>query len=373
MRPDDETVREFLAAALRDKPASWPTSWDQPDAIEAVGGAAIYHGVAGLLVERAIDGWPQSLADRLRDHARAQAMWELRHHQLLSELLAALAGRGVPALLLKGSAIAYDLYDPPAARSRGDSDLLVRPADLGEARSALRALGYRPFELHDGLDDDLAQQEAWTLRCDDRSSHGIDLHWEVLNSHALKHVLPIDECFADSRPLPRLSPAARTLDRPRFLLHTCVHRAMHRTAPYFVDGEAHYGEGRLIWSRDIALLGHAMTAEEWPRFARMAVDKHVAGACLAGLRAATDDFAAAVPAEVMAELQDAGSDDCLRGTALERAWRDLGSVAGGGAKLRYLRGRLLPAPAFMRAKYPSMSQLPLIVLYARRLAESLRR
>ena len=90
MHPNDETIRDFLAAALRNEPRPWPANGNHPASAEAVGNAATYHGIAGLLVERApvIDDWPQGLANQLRDHARAQAMWELRHHQLLARLLA---------------------------------------------------------------------------------------------------------------------------------------------------------------------------------------------------------------------------------------------------------------------------------------------
>lgn len=374
MQPDGPIIRDFLAAALRSERESWPDGWSDPAAIDAVGDAAIFHGVAGLLVDSAaLADWPASLAERLRDQARAQAMWELRHRQLLAQLLPALADQGIPALLLKGSAIAYDLYDRPAARSRGDTDLLVQRASLGKARAVLQALGFRQYELHDGLDDELAQQEIWTMSGDGGSSHGIDLHWEVLNAQSLKHVLPADECLASTRALSSLSVAARTLDRPRFLLHTCVHRAMHRIAPYFTDGKPHYDEGRLIWSWDIKLLAQAMVGDEWPGFGRLAADKGVADACLSGLQAAVDDFGAPVPPHVLAGLKAAGGGGYLRGNALQRAWRDLRSVSGSGAKWRYLRGRLLPAPGFMRAKYPTMARAPLIVLYARRLAESLRR
>lgn len=373
-RPDERHVRGLLAAALRGKAQSWPIEWTAPEAVNAVGDAAVFHGIAGLLVDRVTDtsGWPPALTHRLREQARAQAMWELRHRQLVREFLHGLADKQVRAVLLKGTAIAYDLYEQPAARSRGDSDLLVRPSDLAKARAVLLALGYRRDATGDGLDDELAQQEAWVLP-GDGSNHGIDLHWAVMNSHALAHVLPVDECFAAARELPRLSPAARTLDRPRFLLHTCVHRAMHRTAPYFVDGRTHFDEGRLIWSWDIALLAAALGKEEWRQFTRLAIGAGVASACLAGLQAAADDFAAPVPVAVSEALQ--GIDDAayLRASALRRAWSDLRSIPGSRAKLRYVGGRLLPSSAFMRAKYPGMAGAPLIALYARRLAESLRR
>jgi hypothetical protein len=375
MHPDNSTIRDFLASALRDATESWPAEWCDPALIEAIGDAAVFHGIAGLLVDQrpSLDDWPAALADRLREQARAQAMWELRHHQLLADLLPELANGGAPALVLKGSAIAYDLYGRPAARSRGDSDVLVHRDQQSTARAVLHSLGYRRHGFLDGLDDELSQQEVWTMPCDDGSSHGIDLHWEVLNAQSLKHVLPVADCFANSRALPRLSPAARTLDRPRFLLHTCVHRAMHRTAPYFVDGKPHYDEGRLVWSSDIALLAQALTVGEWTQFVQLAIDRGVAAACLTGLHSAVTNFGATIPAQVIAELQHAGNDTYLSDSALRRAWRDLRSVSGGGARLRYLRGRLLPAPGFMRAKYPTMSRAPLIVLYARRLAESLRR
>ena len=370
-------IRQLLAATLRGEAAPWPPRWTMEADGPAIVHAILFHGVAGLLVERLqfLVDWPAELLDLTRGQARAQAMWELRHRQLLSRLLAGLDDRGVPNLLLKGSAIAYDLYETPAARSRGDSDLLVPRASLGAARSVLDELGFRHHESHDGLEDDLARQEIWSFSSEDGGRHGLDLHWELLNAASLQAVLPIAECLSAPRPLPRLSPSAMTMDRPRFLLHTCVHRAMHRTAPYFVDGTAHFDEGRLIWSWDIGLLARVMDRDEWRRFARLAGDKGVAGLCLAGLEAAAGDVGAGVPAAILAQLQEASRGDLayFRGTALQRAWQDLRAVRGSGAKLRYLRGRLVPTPAFIRSKYPGMARAPLLFLYGRRLADSLRR
>jgi len=42
----------------------------------------------------------------------------------LREVLAALAGAGLPVLLLKGAALAYTLYPEPHLRDRSDTDLL---------------------------------------------------------------------------------------------------------------------------------------------------------------------------------------------------------------------------------------------------------
>ena len=58
-------------------------------------------------------------------------MWEMRYRQLPAELLAALADNELRALVIKGPAFEYDLYDEPGHLIRRDSDLWVLEADLG--------------------------------------------------------------------------------------------------------------------------------------------------------------------------------------------------------------------------------------------------
>ena len=66
----------------------------------------------------------------------------LLNASVLGQLLRSLADAGVCAILLKGTAVACDLYASPATPARGDSDLRVAPADLDRARSALQEQGY---------------------------------------------------------------------------------------------------------------------------------------------------------------------------------------------------------------------------------------
>ena len=49
---------------------------------------------------------------------------------------------GVPALILKGTALAYSTYRHPHLRPRADIDLLVPEDRRGAARAALAGLGY---------------------------------------------------------------------------------------------------------------------------------------------------------------------------------------------------------------------------------------
>jgi hypothetical protein len=63
----------------------------------------------------------------------------------LAQVLAALAGAGLPALVVKGAA-AGAFYPDPALRAYGDLDVLVPRTQVDQAEVALNGLGYRPPE-----------------------------------------------------------------------------------------------------------------------------------------------------------------------------------------------------------------------------------
>lgn len=377
MQPDDPRIRDFLAAALRGDDVSWPTDWEHDAACDDVAASAVFHGVAGLLVERApaIQLWPVRLSDRLHEHARAQAMWELRHRQLLAALLDQFQDRAIPCLIMKGTAIAYDLYANPSTRSRGDTDLLVARTDVARAKAVLADLGYSGGVLG-GVTPEFSLQQVWRLSLPDGATHVIDLHWQVMNAPSLKRLLPFSECFPEARPLPRLSPAARTMDRVRLLVHTAVHRAMQCNAPYVVDGTKYFDPGRLIWSWDLHLIANALAVEDWSRLCAAAKRMGVARPCLQGLDDARSVFGTEFPEEVRNTLENASRTDrtsayFIRSSALARAWQDVGSIAGLPTKMRYMVSRLVTTEPFLRGKYPGLAGRPLPLLYGRRFLDLL--
>lgn len=62
------------------------------------------------------------------------------------ETLVTLDAAGVPALVLKGIAIAHLDHDDPSERVFGDADVLIHRADHGRALAALTAAGFRRVE-----------------------------------------------------------------------------------------------------------------------------------------------------------------------------------------------------------------------------------
>lgn len=372
----ENEIDEMLSRAMRGQVAVWPPAWVDHD--QAVIDRIAYHGIAGLLNEqlRELREWPRPVTDYLREQAIALAMWELRHKALLGDLLGGLANAGVRALLLKGTALAYDLYPLPATRARGDSDVLVATSDLPATRSVLKSLGYRLQPLEEGIADDLALQEVWSLRCAAGTSHHIDLHWQLINAPALAGLLDFATCVTDPLALPRLGPTAQAMNRPLTLLHSCIHRAMHLTSPYIVDGTTYYGGDRLIWARDIDLLAGSLSEVEWSAFADQAIGQHVAAVCDNGLDLARRTMGTSIPDEVRRKLAGIGEERAsaylLGAGQARRTWLDVRAISGWRRKFAYIAARGLPSARFMRGKYPEYADRPLALLHLRRMIDLIR-
>lgn len=370
----NNNIDDLLASALRGDSVAWPAGWDARQVIDRIA----YNGIAGLLNEQTakLDDWPSAVTDYLREQGIALAMWELRHAAVLRDLLGELSNAGITPLLLKGTALAYDLYPLPATRARGDTDMLVAKEDLAGARRVLETLGYALQPLEEGIADDLALQEVWGLNCKAGTSHAIDLHWQLINAPALGGLLDFATCNAHLLALPRLHTAARAMRRPLTLLHSCIHRAMHLTSPYFVGGITYYGGDRLIWARDIDLIAGALSEAEWHDFTAVAIQQGVAAVCRDGLALAQRTFSTRVPADVLATLGAARAERpsayLLEAGQARRAWLDFRSMAGVRRKIAYVSARSLPSERFMRGKYPQMADRPLALLHARRVIDLLR-
>lgn len=363
-------VDAWLAAALRGELSPWPADWDGAVARE-VAVRAQYHGICGLLMARphGLGDWPDALSAPIREQAIAASMWELRHRALLAELLDRFAEAGVTAVLLKGSALAYSLYPNPATRERGDSDVLIAPGDRERARATLEALGFVCLD-GDGMPPEFRFQEEWRREVDEGTSHLIDLHVQPLNSAALAERLTVADAMAGARPGPRLSPSARMPSLAFLLVHSCLHRAGHRTAPYFLADKAYFGGDRLIWLVDIDHIVRAMNRDDWRQAATLALAAGEIDVCVEGLTEARAMLGTPIPRDWLRGVAEGASGRASyydRG-ALRRAWDDLGAAGGLGERWRYLRGRLFPDQTFMRAKYQRQAGQPLALLYLRRIA-----
>lgn len=127
----------------------WLVDGRLPATLEAGTAAALpavagREGLAALLddaVEAERPAWASAAGSALRDAHRASLAESLRRLDLAARVLRRLEAAGVPALPLKGAAVAEALYDSPAHRPMSDVDLLVL-GDWPRAVAALRADGF---------------------------------------------------------------------------------------------------------------------------------------------------------------------------------------------------------------------------------------
>jgi hypothetical protein len=377
MNPID-TADRFLAACLRralaaDSLPAWPQGWGERHE-HIVGARAEFHGIALVLARQlgSAEGWPAAVCERMQAEARLAGLGEVMHRAGILRLLAALADAGIAALVMKGTALAYLYHDDPAMRRRGDTDLLIRPADLARTRAILTATGCARREDPHGL----FFQETWEMDCGAGLVHSLDLHWEPADRPVLQEVLRAEEYWDRSIPVPRLGPHARAPEPVLMLVHGAINQAWHAARGFFVDGERIKGGRRLIWSVDYARLGAAFNDAQWAQLVAFSRDRQVSPLVHAALAGAQQDIGWQLPEGVLAALaSDPRPSPAARYIAapdrLGDMWADLSGAETLALKAR-IAGSMIFAPrAHLEEKYPEHTHWPTFALQLRRYAGAL--
>jgi hypothetical protein len=307
---------------------------------------------------------PRDVQDDLARRARHHVARELLRRREIASVLDALAAHGVEAILFKGAALAYTVYDAPALRPRCDTDLLIRRDQVDTIRRTMRTLGYVATPLCDGellfCQFELAKRDQFNV------DHAFDFHWKVSTQPAFANVLTYDEARQDARPIPALGQSARGAGPVHALLLACIHPAMH-----------HRNIERLIWTYDVHLLASRFSVTEFDRFVEMAVARKVAAISAHALALAQARFGTVIPGEAAQRLAACkGREPSAVYLRPERRWRHefMSSVLAlprWRDRLRLLREVVLPSPAYMLTSYGVSQQVPgaalLPVLYIDRL------
>lgn len=333
-----------LAAFLAGSPVRWADLRIDEDALLQISeneslSTLMFHRLSRLASR---EGWPASVREALSSAARVQTGEELLRRAETRAVLTALADAGVRPLLIKGTALAYSLYDAPSSRPRADTDLLIDEADIDAARAVLTALEY---QAPDYCADLFSQFEM-----EKRDAHGVthvfDVHWKISTQPVFQDVLTYRDVISRAEPLPALGPHAAIAGPVDALLLACVHPVMH-----------HRNEERALWVYDIHLLAQRLSPDQLHAFAALACAKKVAAVCAHELRRAQTLFKTTLPPAVLAQLARAGhSEPSAAYLASERRWHHelVSSVRGLpslGARMRLLREVLLPAPDYMLGIY----------------------
>lgn len=158
----------------------------------------------------------------LHDQARAAGARTLAVEKDVRDVVACLDSGGIPHLLLKGAALAAEVWQPAWWREYEDLDVMVRREDAEAVDSALGALGYaRRRKRSRGL---AAAEE----RADGGRSYvspsrlDLDLHWSISKS-----VFPLDldtrGWWRRARRIDVAGTSARSLGPEDLLLYLSIH------------------------------------------------------------------------------------------------------------------------------------------------------
>ena len=374
---DASTARSINCICSLLRGESQPFQGHQPDqTAEAFMRLARAHGVTTLLDERLSmgdlgDAWPASIRADCHEDALGRAMQELAIRAELLRVLAALGAAGVRPLILKGTALAYQVYPRPALRMRGDTDLLVPDEVVATTAAVLDGFGYVRGPHSNGVI--VSSQATWSRIDTLGVRHDLDVHWRINNSLVLSREISYGELDGRAVPVLALGPDARALALPDALLFACMHRAGHVNTIYYSGDDVMIGGDRLIWFYDMHLLLQAMSVPEQQEFLRLATAKRMRTVCADALRRTRDFFGTAIPPSVQSALDASTglepSARYLAGRRVNQVIGDLVAAPDWQFRLRWLHEFCFPAADYMLAKYPQASIQWLPALYARRAVE----
>jgi hypothetical protein len=210
----------------------------------------------------------------------------------LIRALRALSEAGIPAIVLKGAALADTIYPSIADRPMNDVDLLVRLADRDRARAALEGAGYHflpePRQRFGPFDTEFTGEMQFR-----RSEHNvIELHWELTASEWLRRLADLDMkvLWHDVRPFEIGGAQALQLSPCDTLLHLCLHLSAHSYAH-----ENNF--------RDIRQLLDHERPFPWDTFVARARRFRLRSACYFVLDAVASELRASVPSDVLDVLR----------------------------------------------------------------------
>ncbi|MEO5706811.1 MAG: nucleotidyltransferase family protein [Alteraurantiacibacter sp.] len=361
-------VDDFLAQALRGEAPSWPHRWQGSAATDLIVERVQFHGIALLLADMpaALAAWPDDVRAAVMDEARMQVLWEDLHLTMLRHVFDGLRDARVTGIVMKGTALAYSVYDPPAGRRRGDTDLLVRADQLDRVRIVLRQAGLVAAPTIFGV----MYQEAWQYETCINTRHTIDLHWRVSDSAVLQLSCPAGEVLAQALPLPGLHAHALASSPKHTFIQTAFNRALHKSQGYLVGDIKVMSGDRLIWASDFDRLQRQFSDDDWAGLCQLALARGIAAIVLDAMRFARAALGAPLPAHIehglAAHTEDSGAARYLaEHDHVKRYLADFHALPGLGEKLGMIRRLTFPSSGHLRDRFPDMAGWPIVALYLR--------
>ncbi len=352
----DEFVRLCLrgrwdAAALE---AARALSQTEGFAWDAVRDLVEREGIAPLLYAtmRGRHWLPADLEDAWRLAYFANARRNLLVFHELARLLEQLAAHSIPAIVLKGAALAEAVYGNPAVRPMCDVDVLIHREDAAAALRLLADMGYTSPQAEARAGDTLAYENEVLLRRPGAQEMTLEIHWSLFDSPYYQHRLASAWFWETAAPLRIENVTTRMLGPEALLLHLCGHLLLHHGS----------GAPRLLWLHDIAevLMAYRDTLD-WNHLLDRAQNLELTLPLRQLLLRVTEDWHIPIPEPALARLraltpsaQEARVFADLTAPhrpVIRRFWTDLASMPDWKTRLVYAWHSLFPSASYMRRRY----------------------
>jgi hypothetical protein len=192
----------------------------------------------------------------------------------------------------------------------------------------------------------------------------VDVHWKIVNPVVFADLLGVDEIAQASVAVAAIGPDARALCPVHALLQLAIHRIAH-----------HEPALNLLGLYDLHLVAAGLTPGEWTQVMALADARGLAELIACALTDVTAVYATPLPDAVRRWVRDAARrpwpEAYLPFTATGRRLVDVIAsdfhASRGWARACVLRERLLPPPAYMRARYAIRREWTLPYFYVRRM------
>jgi putative nucleotidyltransferase-like protein len=273
-----------------------------------------------------------------------------------AEVVSTLLRVGIRSILLRGPVIARWLYDDDTLRPYSDIDLLVAPSEFAAAEGVLADLGFVQHSLEVALPTERPRHaHTW-----ERVRVIVDLHRTLIGIAA-----PPEQVWAElgseTADMTVGGAQIKVLRPPALAVMIALHAA-HQGAEF----------DRLLQDLERAL--ERASAEVWEEAAALARALEAIPAFATGLRLLPTGETVAARLGLSSEHWAKGDVEGGKTWHLARTLGWLVETPGLAAKLRFLVGRLFPAPAVMRSRSPlaRRGRLGLLLAYPWRIVLLLR-
>lgn len=317
---------------------------------------------AALLQNDCADKLPSAIVEMLQTayHRTKIANWVAFRE--INELLVIFEREKIPAVLLKGAALAKTLYPYIAMRPMGDVDILIRRDDAPRVGDILTARGFATtLEPTDDFYTRFSYDQAFERV--GKFPMMLEAHWHLFSLPYYRERIPIEWFWQRTMPARVGDQPARVFAPEAQIMHLAAHAVLH-----------HQGHN-LLASYDLALvLAHFREQINWDdviESARAFGLSHILQSNLARVR---DAWGLSVPDDVCARLaRSAGVRERILfaiNTSSRVEARDLWdgmNLPDGKSRWLYFWHTFFPSREYMRQRYGITDAREIPLHYARRL------